>query len=307
MRPTHPTLAVVGPTGSGKTELALQLARRLDAEIVNCDSRQVYRYLDVGTAKPTAAERAALPHHLFDVVDPDQPFDCARYRDLAGAAITAIRARGRRVVLVGGTGLYLKVLRYGLMPAPPRDAALRARLEALEDAECGALHRRLRTLDPAMAERLHPHDRARLIRALEVCELTGEPLSARQAAHGFRAAELDCRVIGLHLDRAVLDARLDARCRRMVDEGLIDEVRALWRRGYGSDLPPLQSIGYREIGAHLAGRCDLETAIAAMQRATRQFAKRQRTWFRADTNVEWIEAGEASVEAIVGWAERKSN
>jgi tRNA dimethylallyltransferase len=289
MRVSDPILALVGPTGAGKTELSLPLAARLDAEIVNCDSRQVFRFLDIGTAKPTAAERAALPHHCFDVVDPDQPFDCSRYRELARAAIAAVQARGRRVVLVGGSGLYLKVLRYGIAPAPRRDAALRARLAALEDATPGALHARLAALDPDAAARLHPHDRVRLIRAVEVCELGGRPLSAVQAAHGFRSPELDCRVIGLRMDRAALYARLDVRCQRMVDEGLVDEVRGLWQRGFGPALRPLRSIGYREIGEHLRGRRDLDSAIAAMQRATRQFAKRQLTWFRGDPSVEWVE------------------
>jgi tRNA dimethylallyltransferase len=283
-------LALVGPTGTGKSALALELASRLDAEIVNCDSRQVYRHLDIGTAKPTAAERAAVAHHGFDVVDPDQPFDCAQYRALARRAIDAIRGRGKRVLLVGGTGLYLKVLRYGLAAAPGRDAALRARLEALEAAEPGALHARLAALDPAAAARLHPHDRMRLVRAVEVCELTGQPLSAWQAAHGFRDADLECRVIGLRVERAALHARLDARCREMVDAGLVDEVRGLWARGYGPELAPLQSIGYREVGAYLLGRCDLAQALEAMQRATRQFAKRQLTWFRGDPTVEWVTA-----------------
>jgi tRNA dimethylallyltransferase len=291
-------LALVGPTGSGKTDLGLQLAARLDAEIINCDSRQVYRGLDIGSAKPSAAERAAVPHHLLDVVDPDQSFDCARYRDLARAAVADIRSRGRRVVLVGGTGLYLKVLRYGLLPAPPRDPGLRTRLDALEDAQPGALHARLARRDPAAAARLHPHDRTRLIRALEVCELTGRPLSAWQAEHGFRTAELRMRVVGLAMERGALYARLDARCRRMVEDGLIDEVHALWRRGYGPDLPPLRSIGYREIGAHLRGECDRETAIGLMQRATRRFAKRQLTWFRADPTVEWVAAERATAEEI---------
>ena len=295
----EPIVALVGPTGTGKTALALRIAERLDAEIVNCDSRQVYRYLDIGTAKPSAEERRAVPHHLFDVVDPDQGFDCARYRALARAAIADIRARGRRVVLVGGTGLYLKVLRYGLAPAPPRDAALRRRLEDLEDAEPGALHRRLAGRDPAAATRLHPHDRVRLIRALEVGELTGTTLSARQAAHGFRAAELECRVIGLTMERAALRARLDARCRAMLEAGLVDEVRALWQRGFGPELAPLQSIGYREIGAHLRGECDLERALADMQRATHRFAKRQRTWFRADPTVHWIDDPSGSAAGVL--------
>src|SRR5262245_6599432 len=293
-----PIIALVGPTGAGKTSLSLELAQRLDAEIVNCDSRQVFRFLDVGTAKPTAAERSALPHHLFDVVDPDQPFDCARYRALALAAIADIRGRGKRVVLVGGSGLYLKVLRYGLAPAPPRNASLRARLSALEEAEPGALHARLAAVDAASAARLHRRDRVRLIRALEVCELTGRPLSAWQAEHAFRDAELDCRVIGLRMERGALYARLDARCREMIERGLLDEVRALWQRGFGPDLPPLRSIGYREVGLHLQGRCDLPSALAAMQRATRQFAKRQLTWFRADPTVEWRDAASVSVDDI---------
>jgi tRNA dimethylallyltransferase len=300
VRSDEPLIALVGPTGAGKTELSLQLAQRLDAEIVNCDSRQVFRYLDIGTAKPTAAERAAVPHHLFDVVDPDQRFDCARYRALAAAAIADIRQRGRRVVLVGGSGLYLKVLRFGLAPAPPRDAALRARLTALEDAHAGALHARLARVDAAAAARLHPHDRVRLIRALEVCELSGRPLSTWHAAHAFRGAEFECRVIGLGVERRALYARLDARCRQMLERGLIDEVRALWQRGFGPDLPPLRSIGYRELGAHLRGQCDLDTALGAMQRATRQFAKRQLTWFRGDPSVEWVDAERAGVEEIAG-------
>jgi tRNA dimethylallyltransferase len=293
-------IALVGPTGAGKTNLSLQLAHRLGAEIINCDSRQVYRYLDIGTAKPSAAQRADVPHHLFDVVDPDQPIDCGRYRVLARAAIDDIRARARRVVLVGGSGLYLKALRFGLAAAPPRDAALRARFAAVEDAEPGALHARLSAVDPITAARVHRHDRVRLIRALEVRELSGRPLSAWQAEHAFRAAEIDCRVIGLAMERGALYARLDARCRHMIEHGLIDEVRALWQRGFGPDLPPLGSIGYREVGAHLRGECDLASALAAMQRATRQFAKRQLTWFRADPAVEWVDAERVQAEGIVG-------
>jgi tRNA dimethylallyltransferase len=173
-------IALVGPTGVGKTDLAVQLAEHLGAEIVNADSRQVYRYLDIGSAKPSPAQRAAAAHHLLDVVDPDEPFDCARYRELALAAIRDIHARGRRVLLVGGTGLYVKVLAGGLCPAPPRDAALRAQLEADEHAAPGGLHARLTELDAPTAARLHPHDRVRIVRALEVYEKTGRPISELQ-------------------------------------------------------------------------------------------------------------------------------
>jgi tRNA dimethylallyltransferase len=291
-------IALVGPTGTGKSALALALAERLGAEIVNCDSRQVYRGLDIGSAKPTAAERAAVPHHLYDVAAPDEPFDCARYRELARAAIADIEARGRRVLLVGGTGLYLKVLRFGLFAGPRRDAARRAELAAIETEAPGTLHGRLAELDPDSARRIHPHDRIRLIRAIEVCELSGTPLSIWQRQHGFRTTELPIRVIGLAMERGRLYGRLDARCRAMIEQGLLDEIRSLWSRGYGPDLTPLRSIGYRELGAHLRGECDLETAIADMQRATRRFAKRQLTWFRADPTVEWVDAEKVKVEDI---------
>ena len=283
-------IALVGPTGVGKTALALDLAERLDAEIVNADSRQVYRYLDIGSAKPTAAERARVPHHVFDVVDPDEPFDCARYRELALAAIAAIEQRGRRVLVVGGTGLYLKALRYGLFPGPARDATVRRRLEAEEDAAPGALHRRLSASDPVTAARLHPHDRVRLIRALEVQLLTGRPMSAWQREHGFCATAVSMTVIGLTLERTRLRARIAERCRAMVEAGLIEEVRGLWARGYDRTLPILRTIGYREMGAVAAGEATLDEALGAMIRATCQLAKRQLTWFRADPTIRWFEA-----------------
>ncbi|HSP95862.1 MAG TPA: tRNA (adenosine(37)-N6)-dimethylallyltransferase MiaA [Candidatus Dormibacteraeota bacterium] len=290
-------IALVGPTGSGKTSLSLELAERWRAEIVNCDSRQVFRGLDIGTAKPTAAERAQAPHHLFDVVEPDEPFDAARYAALARVAIAAIRARGRRVVVVGGTGLYLKALRFGLFAGPPADAALRAQLLAEEAAAPGALHARLARVDAASAARLHARDRVRLVRALEVFELTGRRLSDWHAAHAAAGGELAMRVVGLHVPRSALYARLDARCEAMLAAGLLDEIRALWARGHGPELPALRSIGYRQMGAHLRGEVELATALAAMQRATRQFAKRQVTWFRADPTVQWV-AADAGARAL---------
>jgi len=293
--------AIVGPTGTGKTQLALALARRLGAEIVNADSRQVYRGLDVGSAKPTAGERSLVAHHLFDVVEPDAHFDCARYRELARAAIADIRGRGRRVLLVGGTGLYIKVLRRGLFPGPRRDVRLRARLEQQERETPGLLHERLRAVDPRAAQRLHPHDRLRLIRALEVFEITGKPISAWQAEHAFRE-ELPMRVVGLAMERAVLYEHLDARCRRMVESGLIEEVRDLRRRGYGPELPALRSIGYRQIAAYLRGECGLAQAVTDMAKATRRLAKRQLTWFRREPDIEWVRAeigAEALLEAVL--------
>lgn len=293
-----PVIAIVGPTGVGKTDLALRLAQRLEAEIVNADSRQVYRGLDIGSAKPTSEERAAVPHHLYDVVDPDEPFDCARYRDLGRAIIDGVRNRGHPVVLVGGTGLYVKVLRYGICSGPPRDAKIRARLAEAERERPGTLHDLLRRSDPVAAERLHPHDSIRLIRALEVHELTGKPLSAWQAEHGFRAAELEVRVVGLNMERPALYERINRRCEAMIAAGLVEEVQRLWDRGFGPDLGPLRSIGYREIGRHLRGRCDLAQAVADMAQASRRLAKRQLTWFRADPSIRWYNLSEQDVGVV---------
>lgn len=291
-------LAIVGPTGTGKTAVALELARGVGAEIVNLDSRQVYRGLDIGSAKPTHRERCEVPHHLFDVVEPDEPFDCAQYRELALRAIAEIQGRGAHVLLVGGTGLYLKVLRHGLFAGPRRDCRVRAQLNAIEDARPGALHRRLQEVDPAAARRLHPNDRARLIRALEVFELTGRPISEWQGEHGFRRAEVDMHVIGLNMERRCLYERLDRRCEDMVRAGLIEEVQALRRRGYGPEIAPMRSIGYREIGAYLDGRCTLQEAVRDMARATRHLAKRQLTWFRAVPDVHWYDVTASPPERL---------
>jgi tRNA dimethylallyltransferase len=295
---SEPIIAVVGPTGVGKTELALQVAEQLGAEIVNADSRQVYRYLDIGSAKPTPAQQARVSHHLLDVVNPDEPFDCARYRELALPAIADIEARQRRVLLVGGTGLYLKVLMGGLFPGPARDPDLRRQLEADEQAAPGCLHERLQRLDAASARRLHPHDRVRIVRALEVALLTPRPISVWQAQHAFSDRRLRIVPIGLTLERALLCERINTRCNAMIEAGLIDEVRGLWERGFGADLPPLRSIGYGEIGTFLRGEMTLDAALEHMARATRQLAKRQLTWFRRTPGLRWLDARCTAAEII---------
>lgn len=292
-------IALVGPTGTGKSELALALAERVDAEIVNCDSRQIYRGLDIGSAKPSADIRRQVPHHLFDVAAPDQPFDCARYAEMARSVLTDIGERGRIALVVGGTGLYLKALRFGLFAGPPRDDELRRELAAEESARPGSLHRALGAVDPVAAARLHPHDHPRLIRALEVYRLTGAPLSQWHAAHRFAGGELPMAVVGMRLQRPLLYARLDSRCNAMVESGLVDEVRGLLAAGYSPALPSLQSIGYREVASYLAGELDLTAAVDAMARATRRFAKRQMTWFRADPTIRWLDADGAGVDCVV--------
>jgi len=281
-------IALVGATASGKTEIAIEMAQRFGAEIVGADSRQVYRRLDIGSAKPTAAQRSAVPHHLIDVVEPDQHFDCARYRELALAAIDDIHRRGRRVLVVGGTGLYVSVLARGLFAGPPRDAALRARLIAEENEAAGSLHRRLAAVDPVAAARLHARDQVRLVRALEVFEITGRPISEWQAEHARRGGQLAVHVIALDLPRDELYARIDARCREMVHAGLIEEVRALLDSGLDPELPSLRSPGYAEIGAHVRGLCSLGEALTQMSQATRRLAKRQLTWMRGHPPAAYI-------------------
>lgn len=293
-------VAVAGPTASGKSAVALQAAQRLRAEIVNADSRQIYRGLDIGSAKPSEEERRLVPHHLYDVADPDELFDCARYRRLALQAIAEVRGRGRLPLVVGGTGLYLRVLRGGLFEGPPRDPALRAELEAAERRSPGYLHRTVTRVDPGAARRLHPRDRVRLVRALEVYLCTGTPLSEWQRRHGFSTGlRMPLFVIGL--DRSALYERIRRRCREMLRDGLIDEVKRLRARWSGSPAPALDSIGYREVGRYLDGACTLGEALAEMDRATRRLAKRQRTWFRRERDVQWLDGslGPGDLAAIV--------
>jgi len=295
-------VALVGPTGVGKTERSLALAEALGGEIVNCDSRQIYRGMDVGTAKPSAAERARVPHHLFDIVEPDESFDCARYHSLARAALAEIQARGRSVVLVGGTGLYLKALRFGLFPGPGRDDAVRARLLERERTAPGCLHRELSSVDAEAARRIHPNDRVRVVRALEVYQLTGTRISEWQAQHRFAGDRLEMSVLGLRVERSALYRRIDERCVRMLDAGLIDEVRGLLAAGCSPASAAMTSIGYREAVAHLRGEISLEQAVQAMQRSTRRFAKRQMTWFRPDPTIRWLDGEHAELDDLLAAA-----
>lgn len=283
-------VCLVGPTASGKTALALEVAAACGAEIVSADSRQVYRRMDVGTAKPTPAERARVAHHVIDVVDPETPFDVGRFRAEATAAIAGIAARGGRVLVVGGTGLYVRALVQGLCPAPPRQPALRTRLEAEAAAEgLPALHDRLRAVDPVAAARIHPNDRMRVVRALEVAGVSGRPLSAWQADHAFGERPYEVVTVGLAVPPAVLDARIDARIDAMLAAGFLDEVAALCATALPDDAPAWNAVGYRELREVVRGHAALDDAVRATRRATRQFAKRQRTWFRRDASVRWIE------------------
>lgn len=280
-----PVVVVTGPTAAGKSALALRLAERFDGEIVNADSMQVYRYLDIGTAKPSAADRARVPHHLLDVVLPNAPYSAGRYTSEARAAAARVHARGRTVFLTGGTGLYIRAFLEGLLRGGGADPELRQRLEAEHAAaqredDPSRLHRRLAALDPQAAARIHPHDLRRLVRALELVERSGQPASVQQGEHGF--GDRPYRVLHLALDPGVeeLDRRIDRRCAGMIEAGLLREVRELRARGFGAELRPMQAIGYRHMQPVVDGLDTLVNALAAMQRDTRRFARRQRTWLR---------------------------
>jgi tRNA dimethylallyltransferase len=284
----RPRLAVlVGATAVGKTTVAVAIARSLAAEIVNADSLQVYRELDIGTAKPTSAERALAPHHLVDIVNPDEPYDAARYVAEAREVIARLQHRGVIPLVAGGTGLYIKALLSGLFAQGGAEPAIRERLrEELGALGLAALYERLRRVDPQTAERLAPGDTYRIIRALEVSEATGRPLSALLGEHRFRDRPYNTVKIGLTLPREELYARIDRRVEVMLEAGWLEEVRGLTAR-YGADFKPLKSLGYRRLAAFLQGQTVWEEAVEQIKRDTRRYAKRQLTWFRADPEVQW--------------------
>ncbi len=283
-----PLVAVAGPTGSGKSELALRVAAEFGGEIVNSDSLQVYRYLDIGTAKLSKQDRCGIPHHLLDVVDPDAHFSAGEYARRARLALADISARGRLPVVAGGTGFYLRALIDGLFAGPERDEAVRSRLAERESRRPGSLHRLLGRLDPASAARIHPRDVRKLIRALEVCLLTRRSLSSafgtgRESLAGYSPLKL-----ALDPPRELLYQRLDERCRRMFAGGLIDEVRRILLLGFPPGAKPLEAHGYRQALQYLRGELSLEEALYHAQQNTRRYAKRQWTWFRQEPGLEWF-------------------
>lgn len=283
-------LIILGPTASGKTELAVRLAESCGAEIVNADSMQVYRRMDIGAAKPSPEQLQRVRHHLLDLVDPDQPFTAADFRREAGKAIADIAGRGKRVIISGGTGLYIKALTKGLMDSPAGEEALRNEFRQLAEREGKEeLHRRLFLVDPVTAARLHPHDQLRIIRALEVWHLTGRPISELRGGHRFAGDSYVSLKLGLKIDRESLYRTIDNRVERMIGNGFVDEVRALLADGYTPELKPLRAIGYRQMCGYLSGEFSLEEAIQLMKRDTRRYAKRQLTWFHQDTEINWIE------------------
>jgi tRNA dimethylallyltransferase len=296
-----PLLAIVGPTAAGKTALAIALARELGGEIVSADSRQIYRSMDIGTAKPTPAERAAAPHHSIDVVDPDEPFSLGVYQDLAAAAIAEVAARGRLPLLVGGTGQYLAAVLQGWhIPRVAPQPEIRAALER-EAREHGAaaLHARLAQVDPTAAAGIMPTNVRRVVRALEVYTVTGWPISELQT----RLPPYRARTLWLTLPPPALYARIDARVDAMIADGLVEEVRGLLARGYGWDLPAMSSLGYREFRPYFEGAATLEEAIQRLKYDTHAFARRQPNWFRRLPAVEQMPADSPDLlaRALAWW------
>jgi tRNA dimethylallyltransferase len=283
-------LVICGPTASGKSELALRLAHGLDGEIVNADSMQVYRGMNIGTAKPSPEEQDGIPHHLIDIVRPDQPFSAADFSEAAATVIKDISSRGKRAIVVGGTGLYIRSLLNGLVDSPGDAGDTREALRAEAHVRGNqAMWEQLRQVDPELAEQIHPNNLVRVIRALEVFRTTGIPLSRYQQEHAFSDQRYRALQIGIHVERPLLYSRIDQRVDRMLEQGLLQEVQQLLNDGFGADLKAMRAIGYKEMTAHLAGEYSLDEAIRLIKRDTRHYAKRQLTWFNGDKDILWLE------------------
>lgn len=284
-----PLVAVAGPTGSGKSDLALEIAQQFNGEIINCDSLQVYRYFDIGTAKLPPGQRRGIAHHLIDILDPDELCTAGEYARLARETIQAISQRGRLPILAGGTGFYLRALLDGLFAGPSRDQSLRDRLSRREARHAGSLHRLLTRFDSSTARKIHPNDVPKVMRALEVFLLTRRPASelfeqGRDSLRGYRTLKL-----GLLPDRETLNQRLDQRCAAMFENGLVEEVRHILSLGFAAQSKPFESHGYKQALQTIDGELNLREAIFYAQRNTRQYAKRQLTWFRRERDLVWLQ------------------
>ncbi len=289
-----PAVAVVGPTASGKTAVALHVAEAMGTEIISVDSRQIYRRLDIGTAKPTPEEVRRVPHHLVDFVDPEEKYSVGQYRRAVEELVPRFADAGMVPFFVGGTGLYLKAVLEGLCPAPPANSELRLWLERASRFPAGGLHELLARIDPEAAGRIHPHDTYRLTRALEVYYLTGETLSSRQDRHRFAERPFRALVICLRRDPADLKDRIGRRLDRMLAAGFVGEVAGLLDDGCDPGLPALHAVGYPQMIRHLQGETSLDEAAKQIRASTWQYARRQMTWFRGVDKIVWLDAGPQS-------------
>lgn len=284
-------IVIAGPTASGKTDLSVNLARIFGAEIINADSMQVYRGMDIGTGKPTLEERKGVPHHLLDVVGPDEAFNAALYRSMAYSTAMKIIGRGRLAIVVGGTGLYIRALLGGLFECAPSVEDLRRSLRREWDSDGPPiLYERLKALDPAAARRIHPHDSVRVLRALEIIQLTGKLPSELSRRHRFTDNAFNALKFCIAKERDDLYRRIERRVGAMVDGGLLSETERLLQEGYGPDLKPMKAIGYRHMIGYLQRRYSFQEAVTCLKKDTRRYAKRQLTWFRADPEYAWVES-----------------
>ncbi len=291
MTPSIPQQPIVicGPTAVGKTGFAIEMAGRFGGEIISADSMQIYRRMDIGTAKPSASEQALAVHHLVDILSPDEDFDAVRYARMADDCIARLSSENKVPFVVGGTGLYIKALIHGLTDAAPTAPRIRERLRReLEKSGPGSMHRRLRACDPVSADRIHPNDTYRILRALEVFELTGRSITRQFEDHGFSTSRYNALHIGLTLPRDVLYDRINRRVEIMLAEGFLEEVKTLLEEGFSADLKSMQSLGYRHMVEYIQGRLEWEEAVRTMKRDHRRYAKRQMTWFSAVPGVHWL-------------------
>lgn len=286
---TKPKIVVIlGPTASGKTGLALELAQRTGASIVSADSLQIYKYLNIGTAKPTKEEQKIAEHCMIDILNPDQPCNAGIYRELALSSINSLIKENKKIILVGGTFLYVKALLYGLLEDIGKDADYREILKRIRESEgTSFLHSKLARIDPEAAIKIHENDYVRIERALEVFHITGKPISRHHDEHSFRDDNFNSLKIGLTVERENLKERINERVDDMIEKGLVDEVKNIRNLGFSADLKPMQSIGYKQINEYIDGRMELQRAVELIKRDSRRFSRRQLTWLRADEDIEW--------------------
>jgi len=284
-----PLIVILGPTAVGKSALAIELAQNFALEIINADSMQVYRGMDIGSAKPSLKERTLVPHHLIDIKEPGEEFSAAQFKDAAKNIIFSLAQENKQALVVGGTGFYIKALTKGLFPAPSADLKLREKLKEKERTqEKWYLYKELKEVDPEAASKIHPNDTFRIIRALEVFYLTGKPISLQHETHQFKQADYNLLKIGLMRDRKELYLRIEERVDKMLKSGFLNEVKDLLEGGCSSTAKPFQSLGYKQILNHLQGDLSLEEAVGLIKKNTKRYAKRQLTWFRKDTEIKWF-------------------
>lgn len=291
MKTKKPKLVVVlGPTAVGKSAVGIDIAKRLGGEIINADSLQVYKHLNIGTAKPTLKELSEAKHHMIDIVDPDEDFNAGMFRSRAASTIKELHENNKNIILLGGTYLYVKALLSGLIEGLPANQEIRENIKKLRlTFGLPYVYERLKALDPEAASKIHPNDYIRAERALEVNYLTGQKMSEFQLKHNFQDQDYSYMKIGISLDREVLKEYIDNRVNQMIDEGLVDEVKQLREMGYTRDLKPMQSIGYKEINQFLDEEIDLDEAVELIKRDTKRFAKRQMTWLKKDDEINWYQ------------------